>query len=206
MTDGLDMSGAPVEGGRRGALAGLGGRLQIQGRALAGLAVIGLLVWIYAIMLMTETTGALQAEIDRLQNDLYQREATLSDGRWERRRRDSAALLLAAEGRLWRGATMGLARAEFQKWLNGAVARSGLKGARIRFEQSPAAGRIVPEATAVITAAFAPGPLFRFLATLNDNPRQVIVKALEVKTAGAARLSMVVGAPLRITAPAGGRK
>jgi hypothetical protein len=183
-----------------GPLGRLRAELEGNPRALAGVAVIALILIVWIISLVdTARVDADERLVERLS-----REATLTrvvaDSAWPERAAASDAARAVAEQRLWRGATEGLARAEFQDWLSAAGRSAGVQNFQIRVEPvprddlPPGVSRLV----ATVAGDFAWAPLQGMLAALAASDRLNVVEALAIQTDPLPRFDGTIAIYVRI--------
>jgi hypothetical protein len=100
--------------------------LKNNARLRLGIALIFGVLGVYAILLLRDAQVAAAGEYRIASVKLARLQAATQQGDWGERLNAAKTLQAEIEGRLWRGATMGLARASFQDFLNQQMQQAGI--------------------------------------------------------------------------------
>lgn len=98
-----------------------------QSRALAGVAALFCMVWIYALLEMDERLTTLRGQEDRLRQQVARFGAVSQETQWGASRDELQRRMTAFRARAWREESEGRIQAHFQDWLREQLAAGGLK-------------------------------------------------------------------------------
>ena len=191
---------------KRGGLLGsaLAAWTELKGnrRAAWGLFMIGLLVGLYALLLLSDAVDAIRASyveavlrLDRIQGQSAERD-------WPARAAASGTLRQTLESRLWPAESEGVARANMQDWVTNAGRAAGLDRLQLRLELShpQALPTDLRQVTATITALPTETSLTNFLALIAQDRHLFVVDRLRVQQRPFASLEMALSSYAKLSA------
>lgn len=161
----------------------LRGRLVAEPRVRAGLWLVALLIALQLLFMLGDARRAAGPEIQRIAENRARLARVLAETDWIARAESARAQLQALENRFFAAETPGLARAEFQSWLEGQVSRHRLELAGLEMrtpvgiEQMPGFQRI----GATLQLEPDPPALLRLLGSLADADGRIGIDALSIE-------------------------
>lgn len=176
-------------------------RLRWGAWAIAGI------LWLYAALVLRDQAQASAEAYLSAQKKIARVQDVLARTEWPERLEAARALRLDLEGRLWREATIGLAQASFQDWLNQTVQQAGLLKPNISVaaqETADGADSGAPalwKVSAKLGFDFSPKSFYPFLAKLATHEKRVMVESLAIRGAPVPRVELVVVALFQKPAP-----
>ena len=178
--------------------------LRNSARLRLGVALIFGVIWVYAILLLRDAQVAATAEYRSTSIKLSRLQAATEQGDWRERLTAAKTLQAELEGRLWRGATIGLARAAFQDNLNqqmrqAAVTRPSVSMGTADEEnrgEGAQAGAIddLWKVKAKLVFDFNPISFNKLFVQLAEHPHRVVVESLHITKEPIPRVEAVLAA------------
>jgi hypothetical protein len=166
--------------------------LKTNRRAALGLLMLGCLAAGYGLLSLDDAIGGLAASYSGATHRLQRVTEADQERDWPARAAASAAMRKSLEGRLWKGESEGMARADLQDWATSNAREAGLEKAQVRIELIKPKG--MPDdfrqLTATITALDTEDSLFAFLDRINREPRLLVVDHLLVRQRPVSSLEM----------------
>ena len=150
-----------------------------QPRLRAGVWVVTALLLLNLVFVLADARRELEPEIQRTANLHARLERVLADADWSERAVAAQARLEALEDRLWQAESTGLARAEFQSWLErqaGDLAVNVEMGVPLALEDLPGFHRIA----ASLRLDASPQEALRMLSRMLQSEQRVMVDALSL--------------------------
>ena len=173
-------------------------------RLRIAVALVFAVLWLYLILLMRETLDSSAREYRSASIKLGKLQSVTQQGDWTARLNAAKTLQAEMESALWRGDTLGLARASFQDWLNQQMQRAavvrpvvsmGTGTEEAKSERAQAAGLddlwIV---RAKLVFDFNPDSLNKLLGQLAGHTNLVVIESLRITKEPVARVEMVASA------------
>ncbi len=183
--------------------------LKASARLRMGVALVIAVVWLYAILSLQEFRDELIQKYRGVSSKTLRLQSVLREGDWIARLDSAKALQAEMEGSLWRGDTVGLARASFQDWLNQEMQHASVSHPNLTMsagnEVRPDSQAAGPEGElwkvgAKLVFDFNPDNLNRLLGQLTGNPHRVIVESLHITKEPNPRVELTVLAYFQPTA------
>lgn len=188
-------------------------------RLRIGVALILAVLWLYLILVMRETLDDSRREFRNSSLKLGKLQSVMREGDWSERLTAAKTLQAELESGLWRGDTLGLARASFQDWLNqqiqiAAVPRPSISmGGRNEGtpgdETQPGDAEGLWHVRAKLVFDFNPESLNKLLAQLASHPHHVAIESLHITKEPFPRVELLASAhfqkPDNLTAPETGK-
>lgn len=166
-------------------LARLRAELQTNRRAALGIAAIGVILAVYALLRVADGVDTRRQHYVKARHYLERLDAAKRDKAWPQRAAASAVLRQALEARLWRGDTDGIVQADLQDWVTDQARKAGLERVQVALEDSrlkdPAAN--FHQITATITALDTEPTVIAFLDRIAHEPHLLVVDQLKVEEA-----------------------
>jgi hypothetical protein len=182
--------------------------LKTNRRAAVGLLVLGSVAAGYGLLSLDDAIGSLRATYGEATHRLERVTASGREKDWPARAAASAAIRKSLEGRLWKGESEGMARANLQDWVTNNAREAGLEKAQVRIELIKPKG--VPadfrQLTATITAPNTEISLFAFLDRIKREPRLLVVDHLLVRQRPVPSLEMKLVAYAALTSSGSAEK
>lgn len=175
--------------------------LKASARLRMGVALVAAVVWLYAILLLQEARNDLALKYRGVASKTLRLQSVLREGDWTARLDSAKTLQAEMEGGLWRGDTVGLARASFQDWLNQEMQHASVTHPNLTMsagnEVRPDSQSAKPEGElwkvgAKLVFDFNPDSLNKLLGQLAGNPHHVIVESLHVTKEPNPRVELMV--------------
>jgi hypothetical protein len=191
-------------------LENLRAELRANPRARVGIALIVAVIWFYAALLLRDARDQQQQQYRIAASHLARVQAVAAQKDWPARLAAATTLRADVESMLWRGTTLGLARATLQDWLDQHLraagvprpvvrlgtgegdAGAGLGGVADGTDAANGALRDVWRVRAKLTFDFTPGSLNALLLKLEQNRPRMVVEALRVSKDPVPRVEMDV--------------
>lgn len=180
--------------------------LELKGnvRLRIAVALIFALLWFYLLLLMRDSLDASTREYRNASIKLSKLQSVMQQGDWAERLSTAKTLQANMESALWRGDTLGLARASFQDWLNqqmqqAAVSRPvislGTGSEEATSDQAQAGGvDDLWKVTAKVVFDFAPESFNKLLALLEGHTQHVAIESLHITKEPVARVEIMASA------------
>lgn len=178
--------------------------LKSNARLRIGVALVFAVLWLYLIMLMRETMDGSAREYRRTSVKQAKLQSVMQQGDWTERLNAAKTLQAKMESALWRGDTLGLARASFQDWLNQQTQRAAVTRPVISM------GTGIEEATgeqanvaaiddlwkirAKLVFDFNPESLNKLLGQMSRHTHHVAIESLRVTKEPVPRVELVASA------------
>lgn len=167
-----------------------------------GIALIIGLFWLYAILVLRDSLQEQTQQQRAAAQSIARLQLQMTQTQWTARVTPAKMMAVQLEGRLWQAPTPGLAQAAFQDWLNANMAKAGISKSQISVtvleEAAPntpaqgagaSTGASPPAGTppdlwklrAKLSLDFSAPTLMNFLSLIENNDKQIIVAALNVR-------------------------
>jgi hypothetical protein len=176
--------------------------LKNNARLRLGVAFIFGVLWVYAILLLRDAQVAAVGEYRNASVKLARLQAVTQQGDWGERLNAARTLQAEMEGRLWRGATIGLARASFQDLLNQQMQQAGVTRPAVSMGSTDEENRgegMQPGITddlwkvkAKLAFDFNPLSFNKLFVQLANHPHPVVVESLHVTKEPVLRVEAVL--------------
>ena len=164
--------------------------LRASARLRLGVALIFGVLWVYAVLLLHDVRIALIGEYRNASAKLTRLQTIAREGDWGERVNAAMTLKAELESRLWRSATLGLARASFQDFLNQQMRLAGITRPSVSMSpgedetrgegKSPSATDDLWHVKAKLVFDFNQLSFNKFLVQLAHNPQNIVVESLHV--------------------------
>jgi hypothetical protein len=166
-------------------------------RLRLGIWVIGAILWIYALLLVSDRVSADYKAAAELRDTIARTRPLARDPGWKQRAEDAARQRAAAQSLLWQADNLGLAEASFQDWLRSTADKAHLVVKDLNVSRSADASGGAPVSAAAPASAAAAGPvpirarltlefqrtpLLAFLAEVGQSERVIVVDRLQIRT------------------------
>ena len=175
-------------------------------RLRLGFWLIVAIFWLYGLLLLRDEARLVASEHLALARKVTRLQAQARQTEWAARVEPALAGQIALESRLWREATIGLAQATFQDWLNQAVQQSSLtRGVvtvaaqednlpdkNVATKTESGLNQDIWKVSAKVGFEFTPKGLYGFLGRVEGNDQQIIVESLVVRGPPTPRVEMVL--------------
>ena len=197
-------------------LARIGPQLRQNVRLQFGLWIVLGLAWLYGLLLLRDEARV--AAMDQLtaSKSVARLVAQSNQTEWIARAEQAQTRLVERENRLWREATIGLAQATFQDWLNQAAQQSNLARATVTvaaqeesqieknsgIKTTPGVNADSWKVSAKVSFDFTPKALYAMLGRIENHEKQIIVEALVVRGPPTPRAEIVLVAYFQKVMPA----
>ncbi len=152
------------------------------------MAIIGI-VWVYALLIVSDRVGADGAQLEALNAQLSRLRPLAGDREWARRAADADQQLKAMQAMVWVENDMGLAEAAFQDWVRGTAGRAGLGVRQLNVARVATPGASAPASgqpqliRARLVAEVDHQALLGFLSEVARNQPAVVVERLLLRAA-----------------------
>lgn len=176
--------------------------LKYNARLRIALSLVVAVLCLYLILAMREASDRSAREYRSNAIKLGRLQFAMKQGDWPQRLSAAKTLRAELESTLWRGDTLGLARASFQDWLNLQTQRASLTRAVIAMgtadEQAPSQQRQVSDTDdiwkvrAKLTFDFTPDGINKLLELMAASTHRVVIERLHVTKEPVARVEMTV--------------
>ncbi len=188
-------------------------RAELKGNARLRIAValVFAVLWLYLILAMRDALDRSAREYRSASIKLSRLQSVIAQGDWTERLNAAKTLQAQVEAALWRGDTLGLARASFQDWANqqmqqAAVARPvismGPANEEAPGEQARAAGLDdLWKVTAKLTFDFNPESLNKLLLKVITHTQHVAIETLRITKEPIPRVEIVATAYFQKSQP-----
>lgn len=173
-------------------------------RLRIAVAVVFAVLWLYLILLMRDTLDSSAREYRSTSIKLGKLQSVMQQGDWTERLNAAKTMQAEMESTLWRGDTLGLARASFQDWLNQQTQRAAISRPVISMgaaseeattEQAQAAGSgDLWKVTAKLVFDFNPQSLNKLLGQMMANTQHVTIESLHITKEPNARVELMATA------------
>lgn len=171
-------------------------------RLRVGVALIFGVLWVYAILLLRDAKDSAASEYRTTSVRFARMQAATQQDDWDQRLASAKTLQAEMESRLWRGATLGLARASFQDFLNQQMQQAGITRPSVsmgsadeeaRSEGAPAGiTDDLWKVKAKLVFDFNPVSFSKLFVQLAKHPHRVMVESLHVTREPASRVEAVL--------------
>lgn len=178
--------------------------LKSNARLRIGVALVFAVLWLFLILTMRDALDTSVREYRRASFKLGKLQSVMQQDDWTERLHAATTLQAAMESTLWRGDTLGLARASFQDWLNeqvrlAAVSRPvisiGSGNEEASGDQAHAAGiNDLWKVKANVVFDFNPEALYKLLGQMAKNTHHVAIESLRITKEPNPRVEMVASA------------
>jgi hypothetical protein len=168
------------------------------------LALVGVILWLYAILLVQDAVTAENRRLSQRRAEVTRLERLAADTEWPRRAQESDAMRAALEARLWPIETEGLARAEFQEYLIRTARTAGFGRPQVRAERTDTdSGQSgFRTLSATLSGDFTPEALQSFLGTVANEKRLIVIQSMRIQRNPLPRIDVVVTTFAAPAAPA----
>lgn len=176
--------------------------LKNSARLRLGVAFIFGVLWVYAVLLLRDAQVTAVGEHRIASVKLARLQAATQQGDWGERLNAARTLQAEIEGRLWRSATMGLARASFQDVLNQQMRQAGITRPSVAMGSTDEENRsegMQPGITddlwkvkAKLVFDFNPVSFNKLFVQLANHPHHVVVESLHVTKEPVPRVEAVL--------------
>ena len=173
-------------------------------RLRLGVALIFAVIWSYAILLLHDAHSAAAAEYRSAAIKLSRLQAAAAQSDWHERLTTAKTLQAELEGRLWRSATIGLARAAFQDSLNQQMRQAGVTRPSVSMASADEENRgdgasasaidDLWKVKAKLVFDFSPVSFNKLFVQLAEQPHRVIVESLHITKEPIPRVEAVLTA------------
>jgi hypothetical protein len=178
--------------------------LKGNARLRIAVALVFAVLWLYLILLMRDSLDQSAREYRSASIKLGKLQSVLQLGDWTERLNAAKTLQAQMESALWRGDTLGLARASFQDWLNQQVQRSAVSRPVISMgtaneeatgEQTrPAVIDDLWKVRAKLVFDFNPESLNKLLGQIAGHTQHVAIESLHITKEPNARVEITASA------------
>lgn len=182
-------------------------QLRSNPRLRIGLVLIIAIAWLYGVLTLRDEVNAQNQRFRSTTLAIARLKAQLAEPEWTTRATAARALAVQLESKLWQAPTPGLAQAAYQDWITISMVKSGITSPQVTVsvvEEATGsnAGSTTDATVAPDTLAdlwklkaklnfdFNPPALMDFLATLENNDRQSVVRTLTVRKEPTARVEV----------------
>lgn len=172
-------------------------------RLRLGFALIVAIIWLYAILTLQEALQTKSQAFRASSHQLARLQAVMNEGDWTARLAEAQALQADMESKLWRGDTLGLARATLQDWLNQKLQQLAATHVTVTMlapnevrneEQAADASLELWKVGAKLVFDFNPDTLNKLLAELEQGPHILVVESLHITKEPIPRVELTVQA------------
>jgi hypothetical protein len=173
-------------------------------RLRIALALVFAVLWLYLILLMRDALDSSAREYRSASIKLGKLQSVMQQGDWTERLNTAKTLQAEMESALWRGDSLGLARASFQDWLNQQMQRAAVSRPVVSMGSASeeAAGDKVLSAgiddlwkvRAKLVFDFNPASLNKLLGQMTGNTQHVAIESLHVTQAPNPRVEITATA------------
>jgi hypothetical protein len=173
-------------------------------RLRIAVALVFAVLWLYLILLMREALDNSAREYRGASVKLGKLQSVMKQGDWTERLNAAKTLQAEMESALWRGDTLGLARASFQDWLNQQMRRAAVSRPAISMgsgneeatgEQARAAGiDDLWKVSAKLVFDFNPESLNKLLGQMMVHTHHVAIESLRITKEPVPRVEIVASA------------
>ncbi|OGA35405.1 MAG: hypothetical protein A3F75_11480 [Betaproteobacteria bacterium RIFCSPLOWO2_12_FULL_64_23] len=178
--------------------------LKSNPRLRIAVALVFAVLWFYLILTMRETLDRSAREYRSTSIKLGRLQSVMQQGDWTERLNAAKTLQAEMESALWRGDTLGLARAAFQDWLNQQMQRAAVSRPVISMgtanEEATGgqaqAARIddLWKVRAKLVFDFNPESLNKLLGQMTGNTHHVAIETLHITKAPIPRVELMASA------------
>ncbi|MGF1463141.1 MAG: hypothetical protein ACFB2Z_08235 [Maricaulaceae bacterium] len=177
-------------------------------RARLGLIAIGVLVWAWLFLVLSQSAGTAQDRLTRARAAFDEQQLSLGAEDWGARRQATRVALIDLQRRAWYADTLGLARAEIETWLTRAAADAGMVRPRLNVRETPEPVLGQAAIVANLNGGLPAGGLIRLLEVLESNDRRAVVRGLDIRRRPALTVELEIAFPVQLgvappAAPAG---
>lgn len=190
--------------------SGLKQQLGTNSRLRLGLALIAGIFWLYGVLELRDRLDAAASAYRAAAHKAARSEAAGSEKEWPERAEEASILRSQLEGRLWRAATVGLAQASFQDWLNSAAQQAQLPRPNLSTSteipetsdtgtgddtmQHPSFPADLIKVKAKLEFDFNPKTFNDLMLLTATHDRKIIVESLIIRTSPVPRVEMLLAA------------
>ena len=170
-------------------------------RLRIAVALVFAVLWLYLVLLMRETLDSSAREYRSSSIKLGKLQSVMQQGDWTERLNAAKTLQAEMESALWRGDTLGLARASFQDWLNQQMQRAAISRPAVSMgtgieeaagEQARAAGiEDLWKVRAKLVFDFNSESLNKLLGQLMGNTHRIVIESLRITKEPVPRVEIV---------------
>lgn len=173
-------------------------------RLRIAVALVFAVLWLYLVLMMRDALDRSEREFRGTSIKLGKLQSVVQQGDWTERLNAAKTLQAEMESALWRGDTLGLARASFQDWLNQQMQRSAVSRPVISIgtaneeatgEQAHPAGiDDLWKVSAKLVFDFNPESLNKLLGQMMVHSHHVVIESLHITKEPIARVELVATA------------
>jgi hypothetical protein len=173
-------------------------------RLRIGVALVFAVLWLYLILMMREALDSSAREYRSTSIKLGKLQSVMQQGDWTERLNAAKTLQAEMESALWRGDTLGLARASFQDWLNQQMQRAAVSRPVISMgtaNEEAAGGQAhaagiddLWKVRAKLVFDFNPESLNKLLGQMMGHTHHVAIESLHITKEPIARVEIVASA------------
>lgn len=190
--------------------SGLKQQLGTNSRLRLGLALIVGILWLYGVLELRDRLDAAASAYRAAAHKAARSQAAGNEKKWPERADQASILRSQLEGRLWRAATVGLAQASFQDWLNSAAQQAQLprpslststetpetsdSGAGDGALNPPSFPADLIKVKAKLEFDFNPKTFNDFMLLTATHEKKIIVESLIIRTSPIPRVEMLLAA------------
>lgn len=196
-------------------------QLRTNPRLRMGLVLIIAIAWLYGVLTLRDEVKAQNQRFRASNLAIGRLQAQLAEPEWTSRAPAARALAVQLESKLWQAPTPGLAQAAYQDWVTITMVKAGITSPQVTVSVveeaagsnagAPADATATPDALADLWKLkaklyfeFNPPALMDFLATMENNDRQTVVRTLTIRKEPTPRVEMELIAYFQKQKPANG--
>lgn len=155
-------------------------REQSTPRALAGLAILVLIVAYIVFSDMSSTVSEMKSQVEEMQRERRLQLSLLNDNSWIEQSEDFQARLGAARQDFWTGSTPGIVAAQLQGAVENAAREANLQNVRINVEPNPSPmGNRAFTFEIAVSARDTSGQFLAFFQILSRTDNQLTIEQFE---------------------------
>lgn len=180
-------------------LAGIRGEWQANPRLRWGVLAIGVIAWVYAVLLLNDLRLKLHEDYRQQTLRLYKVAALAGKDEWIGRAQDAKALRRALDSQVPGASSTGMAQADAQGWVKALVNATGPKlttEGRDATRVDPASG--LWKVPMTLRGTTEPGPLLEMLRQIESSERLVVVESLEINNRQRMNLQITIAPYYRL--------
>jgi hypothetical protein len=176
-------------------IAEISGNVRLQWILAGSGAAIALLM----ILTVSDWVDAARSDLSAKRSAIIRLSRIADEKNWDQRAAGVDQLRAEMENKLWPGDTDGVARADFQDWVDQAarLAAMGAVDVRPDIEAKPSNALGLRKMSASVTGVFDPAAFDRFLNTIYSHNRLLVIEKIKIQTAPIARFDMYLATYLR---------
>ena len=165
-------------------------------RLRVGVAIVVGIVWLYLILVMHDWYRDKMSEYDSLAEKAMRLKSVAGETGWMDRLKSAKAMQAEFEDGLWKNATLGLAQAGIQDWLNQRFAESGVMHPSVVMAENSDEGEGVPsdlwKIKAKLVFDFNPQTLNSLMIAMEKNRNRIIFESLHIYKEPMPRVEAVI--------------